>query len=178
MIVPNAVTSRRLTRAALEQVAHDVRDMCYKYHTRKKGELPTDRLFFGYLAGMFRQSNQRNTPVVRQAPGHGLGKSQRIDFVLRPVTNGTYIELVVRAKGAEWYRSQNQSEINKLCRVQGVSQRAIVIVDLSTNPALIPEDIAEDYDGWKTTAGRFGRRDFIVTYAGPDGAFTVRPRRG
>ncbi len=145
-----------LNRAQLEDLATTIADLAHCYKTEKKGEMVVDRLMFGYLAARHR--------VQRQVVVQSQGATRRIDFLVGGEQSGTYIELVVRLKGSEWYLNANTTEMNKLCRSSG-KQRALMIIDISKIGYIKKDKLVKQYKSWKSTPGKYKRRNVCVVYA-------------
>lgn len=157
-------------RKELREIGAIARQLAATYATRGRGELPVDRIVFGYISGRYGRT-QRQVPIRCQ------NTTKRIDYLHGGKRSGTYIELVVRRKGAEWLASQNTSELNKLLRAHG-RVRALLVVDVSSFAAVTEEEMRADYGDWTSTAGRFKRRHISVVYAGADGEFSFGMKTG
>jgi hypothetical protein len=156
-----------MTRAHLVDAAREVLEMSRYYSTRARGELTIDRLLFGYFRGT----------------GHNVGRQfriwsangwRRIDFIVGGESSGAFVELVVRTRrnGEEWRLRPNRDEFNKLCRAKG-RQRALMIIDASGRDALTAARLKQEYELWRSTPGRYARRNVCVIYcAGPDHTFS------
>ena len=166
----------RLTRADLEDLGKIVRSLSFHYKTRAKGELPVDRILYGYLRGTFPRAQLcRQFPQVRQENRRRTVK--KIDYHLGSESAGTYIELVVRRGGEEWRRGPNGDELNKLCRIKSTqAQRALLIIDISKLKPLTRERLKTEFNGWKSTRGKFQRNNVSLTYVGDETAFTLTLR--
>jgi hypothetical protein len=147
-----------------------VRRLARAYSTRAKGELPGDRIFFGYVNG-------KHGRTRRQQPVRVQRKNKRIDFLVGGPKSGTYIALVLRKTGEEWRRGTNNSEMNKLVRVGG-KMRALVIIDVTNKEPLTQERLKAEFVGWKSTPGRYARRHITVVYAGADGSYSFGLKTG
>jgi hypothetical protein len=145
---------RHVGRKELRDTAEAVRELALTYSTRAKGELPMDRIFFGYVTGKYGKT-------WRQYPVRLQNKKKRIDFLIGGPKSGTYVELV----------------LNKLVRVHG-RMRALVIVDVTKRPPLTQERLKEEYVGWKSTPGNYTRRHITVVYAGVDGSYSFGLKTG
>jgi hypothetical protein len=161
---------RHVGRKELRESADAVRELALMYSTRAKGELPVDRIFLGYVTGKYGKT-RRQHPVILQ------NKKKRIDFLIGGRKSGTYVELVLRKTGEEWRRRPNRSEMNKLIRVHG-RMRALVIVDVTKKIPLTQERLKDEYVGWKSTRGRYTRRNITVVYAGADGSYSFGLKTG
>ncbi|MHB8432260.1 MAG: hypothetical protein ACYDCA_01405 [Candidatus Tyrphobacter sp.] len=144
--------------------------MADKYRTKGRGELPVDRIVFGYISGKYGHTE-------RQVPIRCQNTVKRIDYLHGGTKSGTYIELVVRRTGPEWLASQNNSELNKLLRAHG-RVRALMIVDVSKFAPITEEEMRADYADWVSTAGRFKRRHITIVYAGADSQFSFGLKTG
>jgi hypothetical protein len=170
----------RLTRRELEEIGETVRCLCHDYATREKGELPTDRILYGYLRGRFPKVQLRRQFRQKRIE-NGKTSIKKIDFHLGSKSAGTFIELVVRRAGEEWRHGSNNSELNKLCRIKSPqAQRSLLILDVSNKNPLQRAALKADYTGWKSTRGQFQRNNVCVTYVGDGTAFsfTLRIKNG
>lgn len=147
--------------------AREVWEMAQYYSTRNRGELTIDRLLYGYFRGS-------GHVVQRQYRIRSNNATRRIDFLVGGVKTGAFVELVVRTRthGNEWYLTPNSAELNKLCRATG-RQRALVIIDMSRRDPLTRARLKKEYGGWRSTRGRYTRRNLCVVYsAGAGQTFT------
>ncbi len=163
-------TSSYVGRAGLEEAAGITRSLADDYKTKGKGELPVDRIFYGYMNG-------RHGLTERQIPIKCLGSWTRIDYLFGGPRSGTFIELVVRRHGQEWQASQNNSELNKLLRAHG-RMRALVIVDVSRFASIDKERLQRNYKTWVPSRGRFRRRHITVVYTSADATYNFGLRTG
>jgi hypothetical protein len=170
----------RLTRQELEEIGEIVRRLCHDYATKGKGELPTDRVFYGYLRGRFPKAQLRRQFRQRRIE-NGKPSIKKIDFHLGSKSAGTFIELVVRRTGEEWRHGANDSELNKLCRIRSPqAQRSLLIIDITKKAPLERDKLKAEYKGWKSTRGQFQRNNVCVSYVGKGIAFsfTLRIKKG
>ena len=92
-------------RLGLMEAAREVWEMAQQYKTRDRGEFTIDRLLFAYFRGS-------GHAAARQSKIKSEKANRRIDFLIGGETSGTFVELVVRRNGAEWYAGQNSGELN------------------------------------------------------------------
>ncbi len=151
-------------------MADAVRLLADDYKTKGKGELPVDRIVYGYLIGKYGST-------ARQHPIRSEGKERRIDFLIGTPELGTFVELVVRRHGQEWQCSQNGSELNKLVRANG-RVRALVIVDVSAYASINHHQMRADYAGWKSTPGKFERKHITIVYSGAAATYSFGLKTG
>lgn len=157
-------------RRELREIGAVGRELAADYATKGKGELPVDRIVYGYITGKYGYT-QRQVAIKSE------GKWKRIDYLHGGKKSGTFIELVVRRRGQEWQASQNDSELNKLIRAHG-RVRALVVVDISKLHPVPEAKMRENFGAWVATAGRFTRRHVTVVYAGADGEYSFGMKTG
>ena len=145
--------------ADIQDVGEEVLRLRDGYHNPPKGERAVDVLLFGYLSGRF--SNVRRQHGVYL---YGSNTPKRIDFRLGG-TNPVVLELAVRPAngGSHLSGPNNQTELNKLCRVKEAKLRALLLIDLADQNWL-RDKLKATYDALHAGPGNFERKAVQVIY--------------
>lgn len=152
---------RNVNIADIEDIGAEILKLRDAYHNPPKGERAVDVLLWGYLCGRgYHVKRQHNVHL------HGSTKPHRIDFRFGG-TNPIVLELAVRPVGGGSHLSgpNNQTELNKLCRVsrKEARLRALLLIDLAEGHWL-REALKATYDPLNAGAGKFDRCAVRVIY--------------
>jgi hypothetical protein len=103
-----------------------------------------------------------------KVPSATTKKPKRIDF-RHGSNNPDVIELVVNARGHEFYGSQNKSELQKLCRIpySKARRRILLVLDPSRREPMHKNTLRMSYLGVGTGRGKFERHTVTIVYVHP-----------